>query len=128
MSYDLLVVISGNVLSPTAKTCPHLDGGFFMGDVERIRPAGKELFMYLCITGFLPDEANDDSLQYELDVSPEFEQAVMEILGWQSLAAEADGELPLTKEQVRQIAMAINEALPDDLDMFIGVEAPLLGR
>ncbi|AZC37167.1 pyocin S6 family toxin immunity protein [Pseudomonas chlororaphis] len=77
--------------------------------------------MYLCITGFLPDEANDDSLQYELDVSPEFEQAVMEILGWQSLAAEADGELPLTKEQVRQIATAIKEALPDDLDMFIGV-------
>ncbi|WP_253277910.1 pyocin S6 family toxin immunity protein [Pseudomonas chlororaphis] len=37
--------------------------------------------MYLCITGFLPDEANDDSLQYELDVSPEFEQQIVSLLG-----------------------------------------------
>ncbi|WP_321864785.1 pyocin S6 family toxin immunity protein [Pseudomonas paraveronii] len=79
--------------------------------------------MYLCITGFLPDDADDDSLKYELNVSSEFEQAVMEILGWKSLAAEADGELPLTKEQARQIASAIKESLPDDLDMFIGVQA-----
>lgn len=79
--------------------------------------------MYLCITGFLPDDVDDDSLKYELNVSSEFEQAVMEILGWKSLAAEADGELPLTKEQARQIASAIKESLPDDLDMFIGVQA-----
>ena len=79
--------------------------------------------MYLSITGFLPDDADDDSLKYELNVSSEFEQAVMEILGWKSLAAEADGELPLTKEQARQIASAIKESLPDDLDMFIGVQA-----
>ncbi|KAA5842506.1 hypothetical protein F2A38_12645 [Pseudomonas chlororaphis] len=84
--------------------------------------------MCLCITGFLPDEANDSSLQYELDVSSEFEQAVMEILGWRSLATEADGELLLSKEQVRQIATVINEVLPDDLDMFIGVEASMLRR
>jgi len=79
--------------------------------------------MYLCITGFLPDDADDDSLKYELNVSSEFEEAVMEILGWKSLVAEADGELPLTKEQARQIASAIKESLPDDLDMFIGVQA-----
>ncbi|AZD73016.1 hypothetical protein TRE132_27700 [Pseudomonas chlororaphis subsp. aurantiaca] len=79
--------------------------------------------MYLRITGFLPDDANDDSLQYKLKVSSKFEQAVMEILGWQSLAVEADGELPLTKEQVRQIASAIKESLPDHLDLFIGVIA-----
>ncbi|AMS18525.1 hypothetical protein A3218_26540 [Pseudomonas chlororaphis] len=79
--------------------------------------------MYLRITGFLPDEANDDLLQYKLKVSSECEQTVMEILGWQSLAAEADGELLLTKEQVRQIAAAIKESLPGHLDMFIGVVA-----
>nr|WP_222938213.1 pyocin S6 family toxin immunity protein [Pseudomonas chlororaphis] len=75
------------------------------------------------ITGFLPDEASDDSLQYKLKISPEFEQAVMEILGWRSFAAEADGELPLTNEQVMQIAAAIKESLPNHLDMFIGVVA-----
>ncbi|WP_230015697.1 pyocin S6 family toxin immunity protein [Pseudomonas chlororaphis] len=45
----------------------------------------------------------------------------MDILGWESLAAETDGELPLTDEQVMQIAAAIKEYLPDHLDLFIGV-------
>ncbi|UWF51299.1 pyocin S6 family toxin immunity protein [Pseudomonas sp. N3-W] len=79
--------------------------------------------MYLCITGFLPDSFEDSSLKYELDVLPEFEQRVMDILGWKSLDAEADGELPLTREQVSQIADVVEESLPDNLDMFIGVVA-----
>ena len=79
--------------------------------------------MYLCITGFLPDNFEDSSLQYELDIRPEFEKPVMEILGWESLAAEADGELPLTDEQTSQIASVIKESLPNDLDFFIGVVA-----
>jgi len=79
--------------------------------------------MYLCITGFLPDSFEDSSLKYELDVAPELEQRVMDILGWKSLEAEADGELPLTREQVSQIAYVVEESLPDNLDMFIGVVA-----
>ncbi|PMY39785.1 MULTISPECIES: pyocin S6 family toxin immunity protein [Pseudomonas] len=79
--------------------------------------------MHLYLTGFLSDGFDDTSLKYELDVAPEFEQKVMDILGWESLAAEADGELPLTKEQVMQIAAAIKESLPDHLDLFIGVVA-----
>ncbi|HDS1736185.1 pyocin S6 family toxin immunity protein [Pseudomonas sp. BP8] len=79
--------------------------------------------MYLCITGFLPDSFQDSALKYELDVAPEFEQRVMDILGWNSLAAEADGELPLTHEQVSRIADAVNETLPHNFDMFIGVVA-----
>jgi len=79
--------------------------------------------MYLCITGFLPDNFEDSSLKYELDIKPEFEKTVMKILGWESLAAEADGELPLTNEQTSQIASAIKESLPNDLDLFIGVVA-----
>ncbi|SEK71067.1 hypothetical protein SAMN03159362_2415 [Pseudomonas sp. NFIX51] len=79
--------------------------------------------MHLYLTGFLSDGFDDTSLKYELDVVPEFEQKVMGILGWESLAAEADGELPLTKEQVMQIAAAIKESLPHHLDLFIGVVA-----
>lgn len=79
--------------------------------------------MNLCITGFLPDHFEDSSLQYELDIKPELEKPVMEILGWESLAAEADGELPLTDEQTRQIASVIKESLPNDLVFFIGVVA-----
>ena len=79
--------------------------------------------MYLCTPGFLPDSFEDSSLKYELDVAPELEQRVMDILGWKSLEAEADGELPLTREQVSQIAYVVEESLPDNLDMFIGVVA-----
>ncbi|MDP4789948.1 MAG: pyocin S6 family toxin immunity protein [Haliea sp.] len=79
--------------------------------------------MYLCITGFLPGDDKDTSLKYEMDVPAEFEQVIMDILGWKSLAEEADGELPLTGEQVDQIASAVKQPLPRDLDMFIGVEA-----
>lgn len=79
--------------------------------------------MYLCISGFLPDSAEDDSIKFELDVSPEFEQAVMDILGWVSLAAEANGELPLTDGQVQQLEIAIQQSLPKELELFIGVRA-----
>ncbi|MGA8135649.1 MAG: pyocin S6 family toxin immunity protein [Pseudomonas gingeri] len=79
--------------------------------------------MYLCITGFLVDDSVDSSLKYELDVRPEFEQAVMEVLGWKNLADECDGDLPLTSDQVRRIAFVVKESLPDELDLFIGVVA-----
>ncbi|SDV00293.1 pyocin S6 family toxin immunity protein [Pseudomonas mucidolens] len=77
--------------------------------------------MHLWISGFLDEDNEDDSLKYSLTVLPEFEQAVMDILGWQSLAAECDGELLLTTEQIRKISTAINEQLPTELDLFIGV-------
>ncbi|WP_040066613.1 pyocin S6 family toxin immunity protein [Pseudomonas batumici] len=77
--------------------------------------------MYLCITGFLVDDSVDSSLKYELDVPPEFEQAVMDVLGWKNLADECDGDLPLTSDQIQQIASVIKEPLPSDLDLFIGV-------
>ena len=79
--------------------------------------------MFLEITGFLADDCEDSSIKFELDVRPEFENAVMDILGWENLAAECDGELPLTEEQVRKISSAINEHLPVTLNMFIGVRA-----
>ena len=79
--------------------------------------------MFLEITGFLADDCEDSSIKFELDVQPEFENAVMDILGWENLAAECDGELPLTEEQVRKISSAINEHLPVTLNMFIGVRA-----
>ncbi len=35
----------------------------------------------------------------------------------------ASGERLLTAEQVEQIAVLINESIPRDLDVYIGVEA-----
>ena len=76
--------------------------------------------MFLWISGFLKDSAEDDSLKYDLTVRPEFEVAVMDVLGWKNLDESADGEWLLTGEQVQQVAKALNEQLPTDLDLFIG--------
>lgn len=79
--------------------------------------------MHICITGFLSGDSDDTSLKYELDVPSQFEPAVLKVLGWQSPAESPDGEWLLTTDQSQQIATAINEQLPSDLDLFIGVEA-----
>ena len=81
----------------------------------------REQLMFLEITGFMVDDSVDDSLKFVLDVEPEFEQGVMRVLGWESLEAEANGELPLTAAQVEAIATVIKKPLPMDLDLFIGV-------
>lgn len=77
--------------------------------------------MFLWISGFLKGDGEDDSLKYDLTVRPELELAVMGVLGWKSLDASADGEWLLTSEQVQQIAKVLNEQLPTELDLFIGV-------
>ncbi|MHC8412677.1 pyocin S6 family toxin immunity protein [Pseudomonas sp. Hz4] len=79
--------------------------------------------MYLCITGFLPDSFEDSSLKYELDVDTAFNDQIMQLLGHKSLNEMASGEWLLTAEQVQQIGALINQPIPRDLEIFIGVEA-----
>ncbi|MDH1683630.1 pyocin S6 family toxin immunity protein [Pseudomonas chengduensis] len=79
--------------------------------------------MRICVTGFLPDDSDDDSIKFELIVSADQQQAVMDALGWQDLAEEADGELLLTDQQVELVSGAIGTPFPKGLDIFIGVIA-----
>lgn len=79
--------------------------------------------MFLWISGFSKDDSEDDSLKYDLTVQPEHEVAVIEILGWENLNDSPDGEWLLTGGQIQQITVAINEQLPTELDLFIGVRA-----
>lgn len=79
--------------------------------------------MHLWISGFFDDDAKDDSLKYKLTVQPEHEAAVLRILGWKSLEESPGGEWLLTCEQVKAISLAVNERLPTNLDIFIGVRA-----
>ena len=79
--------------------------------------------MFLWISGFLPDDNEDDSLKYELNVSHEFEQRVLDVLGWSDLASSPDGDWLLNSVQVQQISNIVGESLPTDLDLFIGVTA-----
>lgn len=79
--------------------------------------------MYLEITGYFAEGHEDDFIQFELDVSSEYQAAIRDILGWESLAEEIVGELPLSVTQVRQIEQVIQRPLPENLDLFIGVRA-----
>ncbi|WP_213937635.1 pyocin S6 family toxin immunity protein [Pseudomonas sp. dw_612] len=79
--------------------------------------------MNLCITGFLPDNFEDSSLKYELYVDSTFNDQIVQLLGHKSLNQMASGEWLLTTERAQQIALLINQTIPSDLDVFIGVEA-----
>lgn len=48
--------------------------------------------MFLWISGFLQDDAEDDAVKCDLVVKPEYEDAVLKILGWESLEESPDGE------------------------------------
>ncbi len=78
--------------------------------------------MYLCITGFLPDSFKDNSLKYELDVDTAFNDQIVQLLGHKSLNEMASGEWLLTAEQAQQISALINQPIPRNLEIFIGVE------
>lgn len=79
--------------------------------------------MYLSISGFLPDEEEDDSLQFDLDLDESFNDQIVQFLGHGSLNAMAEGEWLLTNEQVTEISKIIGVPLPTNLDLFIAVLA-----
>jgi hypothetical protein len=79
--------------------------------------------MYLCISGFLTDSSEDDSLKFELDVDRSYTEQLVQLLGHESLSAMAECEWSLTIEQTEKISILIGEVLPKDLNLFIGVEA-----
>ncbi|MHC8355933.1 pyocin S6 family toxin immunity protein [Pseudomonas sp. LB3P81] len=80
--------------------------------------------MYLCVEGFFPDGHPDEFLQFELDVLPEFNQAVLDLVGWNSLAdGVRHGVVDLTAAQVRQIEKVLGRSIPSDLDICISVLA-----
>ncbi|WP_259698537.1 pyocin S6 family toxin immunity protein [Pseudomonas brassicacearum] len=73
------------------------------------------------ISGFLKGDQEGDFLQYELTVPAESEVLILGVLGWNSLDQSEDGDCLLNAGQVQQIAIALNERLPTELDLFIGL-------
>ncbi|MGA8135650.1 MAG: pyocin S6 family toxin immunity protein [Pseudomonas gingeri] len=78
--------------------------------------------MYLCISGFLLDGADDDSIKFELDLDSSFNEKIMRLLGHKSLNAMAEGEWLLSREELEKISELIEQPLPTHLKMFIGLE------
>ncbi|MBM3105139.1 hypothetical protein IIE18_08325 [Pseudomonas sp. V1] len=82
------------------------------------------MIMILCIEGFFPDSHENEFVQFELDVEPEFTQAVLEVVGWASLQAGVkDGVVDLTPTQITQIEAILDKTIPRDLDVCISVMA-----
>jgi hypothetical protein len=78
--------------------------------------------MHLCISGFLPNNSDDDLIKFELDVDGYFNDQVLKVLGHKSLNSMAEGEWLLTDEQITLVSGIIGQVLPSDLKLFIGVE------
>ena len=78
--------------------------------------------MHLCISGFLPNNSDDDLVKFELDVEGSFNDHILKVLGHKSLNSLAEGEWLLTDEQITHVSGIIGQVLPSDLKLFIGVE------
>jgi hypothetical protein len=79
--------------------------------------------MYPCISGFLADSSEDDSLKFELDLDESLIQGILPILGLESTNEMAAGEWLLSTEQIIKMSTLVGQPLPLDLQLFIGFEA-----
>jgi hypothetical protein len=79
--------------------------------------------MYPCISGFLADSSEDDSLKFELDLDESLIQGILPILGLESINEMAAGEWLLSTEQIIKMSTLVGQPLPIDLQLFIGLEA-----
>lgn len=79
---------------------------------------------YLSITGFLPDEVQDDSLQFELDITgSEMNEKVAQLSESKPLSEVEPGELLLNQDQITALENLLNVRLPKDLEYFAGTRA-----
>jgi len=76
---------------------------------------------YLLITGFYPDDKQDDSLQFELDIEgTELNEKVAELIESKPLAEMEPGELLLSECQVMALSDLLGVSFPDGLEYFVG--------
>jgi hypothetical protein len=76
---------------------------------------------YLSITGFYPDDAQDDSLQFELYIKDsEMNEKVAQLIESKPLNELEPGELLLTTVQVTALETLLKVSLPKGLEFFMG--------
>jgi len=76
---------------------------------------------YFSITGFYPDEKEDDSLQFEIYVkNAEQNEALAQITEAKSFNEIEPGELEITEEQLKKIEKILDIKLPPGLEYYIG--------
>lgn len=76
---------------------------------------------YLSITGFYPDDKQDDSLQFELDIEgSELNEKVAHLIESKPLNEVEPGELLLNESQVMALSELLGVSFPEDLEYFMG--------
>ncbi|MDH1257632.1 MULTISPECIES: pyocin S6 family toxin immunity protein [Pseudomonas] len=77
---------------------------------------------FISITGFFPDEAQDDSLQFELDITgSEMNEKVAQLIESKPLDEVEPGELLLTQDQITALENLLNVSFPEHLEYFMGI-------
>lgn len=80
--------------------------------------------MFLCIEGFFHNGHEDQTLQFEFNIAPEFNESVLELVGWKSLQDGVEyGIMDLTEEQVQKVSDILGEPMPSELELCISVFA-----
>ncbi len=79
--------------------------------------------VYPCISGFLANSSEDESLKFELDLDESHIREILPILGLRSISEMAAGEWLLSNEQILRVSTLVGRPLPTDLQLFIGLEA-----
>ncbi|MCF4998333.1 hypothetical protein GIW70_14160 [Pseudomonas syringae] len=78
--------------------------------------------MFLCIESFFPDGHENEFLQFYLDIAPELNQAILDLVGWKSLQEGVEyGVMELTAKQARQVEDVLGTPIPTELDICISV-------
>ena len=76
---------------------------------------------YLVITGFYPDDKQDDSLQFELDIEGnELNETVAHLIESKPLNEVEPGELLLNESQVMALSELLGIRFPEGLEYFMG--------
>lgn len=76
---------------------------------------------YFSITGFYPDDRNDDSLQFEMDIkNAEQNEMLAQITEGKSFGEVGPGELEITNAQLRDIGRVLGVEFPVGLEYYIG--------
>ncbi|MBK5375627.1 MULTISPECIES: pyocin S6 family toxin immunity protein [unclassified Pseudomonas] len=76
---------------------------------------------YLSITGFFPDEVQDDSLQFERYITGnEMNEKVAQLIESKPVSELEPGELLLSTDQIAALESLLNESFPKGLDYFMG--------
>jgi len=76
---------------------------------------------YLSITGFYPDEFQDSSLQFEMDINgSEMNEKVAQLIESKPLNELEPGELLLSRNQVSALEVLLKVSFPKGLEYFMG--------